>query len=407
MAAMVMAGSASAADSTVEFYHHWGAKGELKALEAVADGLEKRGYHLEALKAGDDTEQTLLSRIAEGKPAVAMKMHGQDLVSWSKKHPGALADVGKQKGAAEWKAALPKALHPFMADGNKLHGVPIGMHRANSTWASKAVFDQFGMKPPANWAEFNAIAPKLKEAGIVPLALGGQDWQEGNLFEAVVLGIGGPDFYRAAIVRNEPASLQSDTMLAVFKQMRILSGFVDDNYKGRSWTDTAQMVANGKAAMQIMGEWVKSEFLLAGLQPNKDFLCFPAPGTKGSFQFLSDFIGVFNARDPQAKKASEALVATVMDKSVQEKFSLAKGSIPSRLDVTSKDFDACAQAALADRKEAIRNNRMVGSLTYQHATTDAVKDAMVAVAHAHFESDMPDADAVKMLVEKVAAARKN
>lgn len=404
---MVMAGSATAADNTVEFYHRWGAKGELKALEAVAEGMEKRGYHLESLKAGDDIETTLLSRIADGKPAVSLKMHGQDLVTWSKKQPGALADLGGLKGAAEWKATLPKALYPFMTDGGKLHGVPIGMHRANSTWASKAVFDRFGMKPPASWAEFNAVAPKLKEAGIIPLAIGGQAWQEGNLFEAVALGIGGPDFYRAAIVKNDPAALQSDTMLAVFRQMRVLSGFVDPAYKDRSWTDTAQMVASGKAAMQIMGEWVKSEFLLAGLQPNKDFLCFPAPGTKGSFQFLSDFIGVFDAPDPQAKKASEALVATVMDKSVQEKFNLSKGSIPSRLDVTSKHFDACAQAAIADRKEAIRNNRMVGSLTYQHATTDAVKDAIVDVAHAHFESDMPDADAVAMLVEKVKAAKGN
>ncbi|MES2115709.1 MAG: sugar ABC transporter substrate-binding protein, partial [Pseudomonadota bacterium] len=90
--------------------------------------------------------------------------------------------------------------------------------------------------------------------------------------------------------------------------------------------------------MQIMGEWVKSEYLLSGLTPNRDFLCFPAPGTKGSFLFLSDFIGVFRVGQPAAKKSAEALVAVVMNQDVQEKFNLAKGSIPSRLDVSGRRF---------------------------------------------------------------------
>jgi glucose/mannose transport system substrate-binding protein len=401
---MALTAPLAAAEPAVEFYHRWGAPGELKALDAVARALLAKGHALTALKADDATAGTIKARIVAGQPAVALKMHGQDLLGWSAQ-PGALADVGAFKGAAQWKAALPTALLPFMVDGAALHGVPVGMHRSNSVWASKAAFDKAGVKVPASWAEFNAAAPKFRAAGIVPLALGGQDWQEGTLFESVALGIGGADFYRAALVANDPAALQGPQMLAVFRQMRLLSQMVDPAYDNRSWSDTAALVARGDAAMQIMGEWVKSEFLLAGLRPERDFLCFPAPGTKGSFVFLSDFIGVFHSRDAAARDAAEALVEVVMSKAVQEQFNLSKGSIPARLDVGGAAFDACAQGAMADRREAIRDNTMLGSLTYQHATTDAVKDAIIGVVHAHFHSAMSDAEAVRQVAEKVRAAK--
>lgn len=403
MTAMALSAPLLAAQADVTFYHRWGAAGELQALDAVTQELAARGRTLAPLPAGAGADQSIEAAIASGQPAVALKMHGQDLRSWSAR-PGALADVGSYPGAAQWKAALPEALLPFMVDGVQLHGVPVGMHRANSVWANQAVFERLGMAAPDSWEAFNAAAEKLKAAGIIPLALGGQDWQEATLFESVVLGMGGPDFYRAALVRNDPAALDSPTMRAVLRQMRLLSTMVDPAYDGRSWTDTAKLVMRGAAAMQIMGEWVKSEFLVAGLRPNQDFLCFPAPGTRGSFLFLSDFVGVFNAREPGARAASEALVQVVMDKDVQERFSLAKGSIPARLDVDGARLDACAQSALADRREAIARGTMLGSLTYQHATTDPVKDAIVAVVHAHFHGKLSEAEASRLLREKAGAA---
>lgn len=404
MTAIALTAPLAAAEPALEFYHRWGAAGELKALDAVTQALRAKGHTLTALPAGDGSAAAIKSNVAAGRPAVALKMHGQDLLGWSAQ-PGMLADVGAFPGAAQWKAALPAALLPFMRDGAALHGVPIGMHRSNSVWASKAAFDKAGVKAPASWAEFNAAAEKFKAAGIVPLALGGQDWQEGTLFESVVLGMGGAEFYRAALIANDPAALQGEQMLAVFRQMRLLSQMVDPAYDKRSWSDTAALVTRGEAAMQIMGEWVKSEFLLAGLQPQRDFLCFPSPGTRGSFLFLSDFIGVFRAGDAAARSATEALVEVVMSKPVQEQFNLSKGSIPARLDVDGAAFDACARAAMADRREAIRDNTMLGSLTYQHAGTDAVKDAIIGVVHAHFHSAMSEAEAVRLLAARVGAAK--
>ena len=72
-----------------------------------------------------------------------------------------------------------------------------------------------------------SLTDKLKAAGIVPLAHGGQSWQESILFETVVAGIGGPEFFQKTLVEYDEASLKSDTMIKVFDQLRKLRGDVD------------------------------------------------------------------------------------------------------------------------------------------------------------------------------------
>ena len=43
--------------------------------------------------------------------------------------------------------------------------------------------------------------------------------------------------------------------------MQKLRGLVDPNFPGRDWNLATAMVINGKAGMQIMGDWAKGEFL--------------------------------------------------------------------------------------------------------------------------------------------------
>ena len=61
--------------------------------------------------------------------------------------------------------------------------------------------------------------PTSQAAGIT-LAHGGQAWQDATVFEAVALGIGGPEFFNKAFVELDQATLKSGTMKAVFDQMR-------------------------------------------------------------------------------------------------------------------------------------------------------------------------------------------
>ena len=148
---------------------------------------------------------------------------------------------------------------------------PVNVHRIDWIWANASVLKSNGFGMPKTWDEFNATAKALQAKGIIPLAHGGQAWQDATVFEAVALGIGGANFFHDAFVKLDKKALQSDTMVKVFDQMRIMRGFVDKNFSGRDWNLATAMVMNGEAAFQIMGDWAKGEFLAAGKVPGKDF----------------------------------------------------------------------------------------------------------------------------------------
>jgi len=57
------------------------------------------------------------------------------------------------------------------------------VHRVNWLWANPEVFKKAGAKVPTSWDEFFAAAEALKKAGVIPLAHGGQNWQDFTTFE--------------------------------------------------------------------------------------------------------------------------------------------------------------------------------------------------------------------------------
>ena len=59
--------------------------------------------------------------------------------------------------------------------------------------------DKIGGTEPKTFDDLIALLDKAKAAGVIPLALGGQNWQEATMFDSVVLSTGGPEFYKKAL----------------------------------------------------------------------------------------------------------------------------------------------------------------------------------------------------------------
>ena len=56
-----------------------------------------------------------------------------------------------------------------------------------------------------------------------------------------------------------------------------------------SWQQATDMVIDGRAAFNIMGDWAAGYmYTTKKMQPGKDFGWVPSPGTSGSFMFLAD-----------------------------------------------------------------------------------------------------------------------
>jgi glucose/mannose transport system substrate-binding protein len=291
----------------------------------------------------------------------------------------------------------------IMKYDGKYVAAPVNIHRVDWIWANPEVLAKVGAEMPTTWDEFNATAEKLKAAGITPLAHGGQPWQDATVFEVVALGVGGPDFYKKALVELDQEALNSDTMVKVFDQLRTLRGDVDPNFSGRDWNLATAMVMNGDAAFQIMGDWAKGEFLAAGKEPGKDFLCAPAPG--GGYILNSDSFTFFNVSGDDRLEGQKVLASEIMSPAFQETFNLAKGSIPARVDVPMDKFDSCAIKSHEDLAAAIENDTLVPSMAHEMAIPRTIRGEFLDVVTNFFNSDQTSADAAKSLAEAVKRAQ--
>lgn len=402
---LTLAATTAAAEPSVEVMHFWTSGGEAAALATIRDAVVAQGVAwIDAPVAGgggDQAKTALQARIAGGNPPAAMLMLGQNIIDWA--NEGMLGNVNALADAQSWDAVVPQAVQNFTRIGGNWVSVPTNVHRTDTMWLSVAAFQAIGADYPTTWAEFNALAPRFVEAGIIPLAHGGQAWQEAYMFEAVAAGVGGADFYRQALVDLDDAALRGDTMLAVFTQLAELRGMVDSNAPGRDWNLATAMVINGEAAAQIMGDWAKGEFTNAGKTPGTDYVCIPVPHDAGdAFVYLVNSLSLFAQTDPEQIAAQEVLATAIMDPAVQIAFNIAKGAIPARTDADPAALDSCAQATLS----AMATNDAAGTAVPTFAGTHAANATVVGAATdaitEFFNSDMTPQDGVTLLADSIA-----
>jgi glucose/mannose transport system substrate-binding protein len=403
--ALTVGVSARAAEQ-VEVMHWWTSGGEAAALQVLRANMEKQGVTWKdsaiAGGGGDAARTVLQARVAAGNPPTTMQMLGLVIQDWGQQ--GALGNLDPLAAKEGWDKVVPPALQQIVKVDGRWVAAPVNMHSTNWVWANKAVFDKVGGKIPTSFDEFVELAKKMQAAGVVPIAHGGQAWQEATIFDGAVISAGGPEFYRKALIQLDDASLKSATMQKAFDQLRTIRGFVDPNFPGRDWNLATAMVIEGKAGMQIMGDWAKGEWLAAGKKPGVDFVCFRYPGTQGAVTFNSDAFGMMKISKEQ-EPAQFKLASAIMDPAFQEAFNIKKGSIPARTDVPGTNFDDCGKKAMADAAEATKANALMGSLAHGHAAPEAVKGAVYDVVTAFFNSTMSSAEAATKLAAAVANAK--
>jgi glucose/mannose transport system substrate-binding protein len=315
---------------------------------------------------------------------------------------GNLNDVAKAEG---WDAAVPKPLQKFSTYKGNWVAAPVNVHSVNWLWINKAVLEKIGGTEPKTFDELIALLDKAKKAGVIPLALGGQNWQEATMFDSVVLSTGGAEFYKKAFNDLDEASLKSDTMKKAFDNLGKLKAYVDPNFSGRDWNLATAMVIKGDALMQVMGDWAKGEFVAAKKEAGKDYLCPRFPGTDGTVIYNSDMFGMFNV-PADRKAAQEALAKATMSKSFQVAFNIVKGSAPARVDVSDEKFDACGKKAIGDLKASNEKGTLFGSLAQGYGAPPAVANAYKDVVTKFVHDQIKTSDeAVKQLVAAINDAK--
>jgi len=404
--AFVVAGNAAMAGE-VEVLHWWTAGGEAKSVGELKKIMQAKGNTWKdfavAGGGGDNAMTVLKSRVVAGNPPAAAQIKGPGIQEWAAE--GVLADLTPVATAEKWDALLPGVVADVMKYKGKYVAAPVNVHRVNWMWANAAVLKKAGVAgAPKTWDEFFAAADKVKKAGLIAVAHGGQNWQDFTTFESVVLGVGGAKFYQDAMIKLDPKALTSPTMTKSLETFRKVKSYTDPASPGRDWNLATAMVIQEKAAFQFMGDWAKGEFTAAGKVSGKDYICAAAPGTATAFTFNVDSFAMFKLKDPAAQKAQADLAAAIMGVEFQEIFNLNKGSIPVRLNMDMAKFDDCAKLSSKDFVASAKVGGLLPSIAHEMAVPPAVSGAIKdAVSQFWNDDKMSVADGVKSIAKAAAA----
>ncbi|MEP6588548.1 MAG: ABC transporter substrate-binding protein [Polaromonas sp.] len=401
----VIAGT-SAMAGEVEVLHYWTSGGEAKSVAELKKIMESKGHAWKdfavAGGGGDNAATVLKSRVVSGNPPAAAQIKGPAIQEWAAE--GVLANMDPVARAEKWDSLLPKVVADVMKYKGNFVAVPVNVHRVNWMWANAAVLKKAGVAGmPKNWDEFFVAADKIKKMGLIPLAHGGQNWQDFTTFESVVLGVGGPKFYSDALVKLDQKALTGETMKKSLETFRKIKGYTDAAAPGRDWNLATALVMQEKAAFQFMGDWAKGEFIAAGKVPGKDFLCAAAPGTANAFTFNVDSFAMFKLKNAAAQKAQADLSAAIMGTEFQEIFNLNKGSIPVRLNMNMAKFDDCAKLSGKDFVETAKTGGLVPSVAHGMAISPAAEGAIKDAVSQFWNDDKISVDEAQ---KRIAAAAK-
>jgi glucose/mannose transport system substrate-binding protein len=193
-----------------------------------------------------------------------------------------------------------------------------------------------------------------------------------HLMEVVLLGALGPDAYSA--LWDGTGDWGSPEVTGAFESYSQVLQHVNSDASGLTWQDASQLVANGDAAFNIMGDWADGYFSgdsaggNLGLVPGEGYGWAPPPGTDGTFQFLSDSFTL--AKDAPHPEGALDWLRVAGSKAGQEAFNPVKGSICARTDCDKSLFNAYLQTAMADWS----TDTVVGSLTHGVTANDTWKN---------------------------------
>ncbi|WAC70947.1 ABC transporter substrate-binding protein [Roseateles sp. SL47] len=385
----VLAGAGAAHAGEVEVLHWWTSGGEAKAATALKAQLQKQGHTWKdfavAGGGGDSAMTVLKSRVVSGNAPAAAQIKGPSLQEWAAE--GVLTNIDGVAAAGKWDELIPPVVANIMKYKGHYIAAPVNVHRVNWLWVNPEALKKANAKVPTTWDEFFVTAEALKKAGIIPVAHGGQNWQDFTTFESVALGVGGVDFYKKALVQLDPATLQSPQMEKVLTTFKRIKDYTDKNAPGRDWNLATAMVIKGEAGMQLMGDWAKGEFVAAGKTPGKDFLCTAAPGTAKSYTFNIDSFAMFKLKNAANEKAQQDLATAIMSPEFQELFNLNKGSIPVRTGMNMAKFDDCAKQSAVDFAADAKSGTLVPSIAHGMAVPAAAEGAMKDVVSQFWNSD--------------------
>jgi len=253
---------------------------------------------------------------------------------------GYLADLSAEPWVARLNDAGQKDLQTHSK--GKTYGLPMGGGIGGGVWYNTKIFEDLGLQPPTTTQEFMDVSEKIKQAKITPVALGFKDgwtaqmflfsWLESYLFS------GDPDIGKK--IYDGERKLDDPAIQTVFQNLQLMKekGYFNKNALSIDWPQSAQLFAQGEAAMIVQGPWMpganKDNIEKGGF---KDFQIgfFPLMDDKGNAILQvggNEGLGI-NAKTGLMQESKD-MVNLISSPEIYGPFMVGEGSLSSLSDIS-------------------------------------------------------------------------
>jgi len=271
----------------------------------------------------------------------------------------------------------PAGMSIYQVDGVQ-YGIPYNFGLVGA-WYNKDLFAQAGIEqPPATWEEFLTDVQLLKDAGITPIALAaGDKWPAMFYWAYLALRAGGQAALEEAVATGNwdgAAFIEAGNQL---KRLIDLEPFQEGFLAAAYNRDQASTMGNGKAAMELMGQWapgVEAAESESGTGIGDALGWFPFPALDGGTGLPTDVFGGADGYAVGKDAPPEAVdfLKYLSSEAVAERFAATNtGILPATEAAVDAVTDPTLQTLLQKRAEAT-----FAQLYLDQATTPALGSAI-------------------------------
>lgn len=348
LAAAAIAAASNTSATELEVMHWWTSGGEAAAVGELAKAFNAgdNTWVDAAIAGGEAARAVMVSRLTGGDPMGAFQFnHGRQAEELIE--AGLLRDITDIAEAEGWKDIVnPTSLLDSCTVDGRIYCAPVNIHSWQWLWLSHKAYKDAGIDVPTNWDEYVAAAPKLSEAGILPLAMGQQGWQQSGLFNVLMAALVPNDIFMSVYDDKDAEVAAGEEVARVFKAAADARAMATESTV-QNWNDATNLVITGKAGGQIMGDWAQGEFAVAEQVAGEDYTCLPGLGVTELLSTGGDAFYFPVLSDDEQIAAQSELAALMLKPETQVAFNLKKGSLPVRGDIDLSTANSCMQKGLA------------------------------------------------------------
>jgi len=341
----------------------WAAENEVTIMHYFTADIGGAGLHPIFDKFKKETGITVVdSPIGheDYKTGILVRAAGNSLPDifseWAGARTQFVVDTGKLEPLdALWAAqkldsvvAKPVAASATIYNG-KRYLIPIGYHYAAVFYNAKVLKDAGVTTTPKTWDEFVSMCKTLKGKGVTPFALGTKNrWPGQFWFDYLLLRTAGPE-YRAKLVAGKASYTDPEVKkaMALWKDI-VDAGFFGENSNADDWTDAADKVAKGQAAMTLMGTWITGYWTQNGLKAVEDYDFFDFPTVDPSVPRVAvgpDDVFVISAKGKNLEGAEKLATLIISDVDLQINWAKTQGALSPNVNVPTSAYTPVMERA--------------------------------------------------------------